>query len=141
MVKRFSIVKLAKAKYDPLKVTEVEPTPRVLIIRTYEDSHQYLVRYPNGFVHRVNEDWVTTKSIFTPEHPEYPHIAKDMPAVFNEFRRNEAYQSALRFAQPNLAMDLEQRVEARNLRLAEQHTLLTPTTPIVTGKQIGRAHV
>jgi hypothetical protein len=95
MIQKYSIVKLIKGKYQQDKVTPEDPAPRVLVIKAYEDSRQYLVRYPNNFVHRVNEDWLTTKSTFTMDHPEYYRIAMEMPAVEQEYRRSEIFRHVL----------------------------------------------
>ena len=127
MIEKFSIIKLMKNKYDTTRVTEQEPTPRVLILRTYEDSRQYLVRYPNGFVQRVNEDWVTTMSIFTMDHVEYARIAKAMPAIEIEFRKNEVFNTTLTNKQSQLAMDLTQRIEAKH-RAYQEHNQAVPFT-------------
>lgn len=131
MIEKFSIVKLVKSKYTAEKVTEQDPTPRVLIIRAYEDTKQYLVRYPNGYVHRVNEDWLTIKSTFTPTHLEYPRIAKTMPAVEMEYRRNEIYATVLHNLQPQLAMDLTQRIEAKHRAIQERNQAPAFTMPTV----------
>ena len=121
MAEKYSIVKLVKSKYNQEKITEQDPTPRVLVLRVYEDTRQYLVRYPNGFVHRVNADWLTTKSTFDMDHPEYPRIARDMRAVEMEYRRNEIYKMVLNSKQPHLAVDLDQRIEAKHRASQERN--------------------
>ena len=134
MVEKYSIVKLVKNKYNQEKITEQDPTPRVLIIRAYEDTKQYLVRYPNGYVHRVNEDWLTIKSTFTPTHLEYPRIAKTMLAVEMEYRRNKIYATVLHNLQPQLAIDLTQRIEAKHRAIQERNqapAFTMPTVPAV----------
>ena len=114
MIDHYSIVKLMKSKYNPAHVTEADPSPRVLIIRGYVDSRQYLVKYPDGFIHRVNEEWITNKSIFSIDHPEYTRLARTMPVIEKEFRRNERFQSYLTLKQPAFATELQQHIEAKH---------------------------
>lgn len=127
MIERFSIVKLVKNKYDADKVTEADPNPRVLVIRVYDDSRQYLVRYPSGYVHRVNEDWLTTKSIFEPDHPKYPTVANESYAIYQEYRKNTVYQEFLTERYPALAYDLQQKVEAKH-RAYQARAQVAPVT-------------
>lgn len=135
MIQQFAVVKLFKAKYNPEHVTINDLTPRVLILRTYTDSNQYLVRYPDGFIHRVNADWITTKSVFEPGHVEYVQLAKTMPAVEKEFRRSEVYRDFLYNTHPIFAHDLQQIIEAKNRIKAERNA----APPFTMKQELDRA--
>lgn len=127
MIAVYSIIKLSKPKYDPEHVTKADPNPRLLVLRAYKDSMQYLVRYPDNFIHRVNADMVLQKSTFEPDHPKYVTIAKDMRAVEVEFRKNDRYRSHIKRIYPNFATELQQTIDAKHRAYQERQATPAPT--------------
>ena len=130
MINKFSIVKLTKSKYAAEHVTVDDPTPRLLIIRAYSDSRQYLVRYPDSHIHRVNHDDILTKGTFELDHPSYVSIAKDMRAVEIEYRKNEAYHTVIDNRLPQLGLELTQRIEAKHRAYQERQQAPAFTVPV-----------
>ena len=123
----YSIIKLSKPKYDPEHVTKADPNPRLLVLRVYKDSMQYLVRYPDSFIHRVNADAVLQKTTFEPDHPKYVTVARDMRAVEVEFRKNERYQYHIKRTCPNFATELQQTIDAKHKAYQERQAIPAPT--------------
>jgi hypothetical protein len=105
---------LKKANYNAEHVTKADETPRLLIIRVWDKTNQYIVRYPDGQAERVNADWLRVNSIYEPDHPSYRAVADKMPAFEYEFRRSETFKDYLYNVQPALAQDLQQLIEAKN---------------------------
>ena len=132
MIAVYSIIKLSKPKYDPEHITKANPNPRLLVLRVYEDSEQYLVRYPDSFIHRVNADAVIQRSIFEPDHPKYVTLARSMRAVEVEFRKNERYQRHIKRAYPGFATELQQTIDAKHRAYQERRSTPAPTIAEIT---------
>lgn len=115
MLKNYSIIMLLKSKYNQEHVTKADETPRLLIIRLKYEAGQYIVRYPDGFAERVNADWLRANATYETDHPSYRAVASRMPAFEYEFRRSEVFRNFLYEAQPVLAHDIQQLIEAKNL--------------------------
>jgi hypothetical protein len=122
-IETYSIVKLHKNKYDKNYlqecydrkcIPETDTMPRLLVIGSYTDNAECKVRYPNGAIQRVDYQDITGKSIFTKDHPDYPKLIKDMYAAVIEFNKGTPLKAFLTDLFPQVAMDIEQRLEHRN---------------------------
>lgn len=129
-IETFSIVKLHRNKYALDQLKE-DIAPRLLVIKTHTDTAQCMVRYPNGFIQRVDYQDITTKSIFTHDHKDYPKLLLDMYAAQIEWNKNQTFRAYLEQRLPSTAIELAQIVEARNQQYAERHAQPTLTAPIV----------
>lgn len=121
MIANYSIIKLTKNRYDSAHTTPSDPTPRLLVIKVYDVPNQYLVRYPDNHVTRVNHDWVLTKGTFELDHISYITHATTMRAVTTEFRKNEIYSNIIRSIYPTFAIELNQFIVARQQAYAERN--------------------
>ena len=114
MLSNYSIVMLKKDKYVQKELPIGDFNPRLLIIRVITTSKQYIVRYPNGFTDRINEDWLRGNGIYEVDHPTYPtHIVK-MAAAEEEYKRNEPFRNYLTTMLPNASTVIMQNIEAKN---------------------------
>lgn len=120
MLSNYSIIMLKKDKYNPRQLPDNDSNPRLLVIRVISSANQYIVRYPNGYTDRVNEDWLRGNGMYEPDHASYATIAATMPAVEQEFRRNEPFQKFLENKLPKLYSQVSQAIEAKNHMKQEQ---------------------
>lgn len=132
IVETFSIVKLFKNKYHMTQVasTKTADLPRLLVIKTFSDTAQCMVRYPSGYIQRVEYQDVTTKATFTKEHVKYSSLLLEMYAAQIEWNKNHTFRAYLEQHLPDLATNLSQKVEARNKRWEEENKSKTLTVPI-----------
>lgn len=129
-IETFSIVKLHKNKYDQEQLKE-DKVPRLLVLKTHTDTAQCMVRYMNGFIQRVDYQDITTKSIFTYDHKDYPKMLIDMYQAQIEWNKNQTFRAYLEQRLPKTAIELAQIVEARNQQYAERHAQPVLSAPIV----------
>lgn len=132
IIETFSIVKLFKNKYymTQLKSTKTSDLPRLLVIKTFLDTAQCMVRYPSGYIQRVEYQDITTKATFTKEHVNYGSMLLEMYAAQIEWNKNHTFRAYLEQHLPVLATNLSQKVEARNKRWEEENKSKTLTAPI-----------
>lgn len=126
----YSIVKLHRNKYDKDQLKD-DPAPRLLVLKSYMDTAQCSVRYPNGYIQRVEYQDITEKSIFTSEHKDYPKMLLDLYAAQIEWNKNQTFRAYLEQKLPKTAIELAQIVEARNQQYAERHKQPTLSAPIM----------
>ena len=117
IVEVFSIVKLYKPKYNSGMVKERDgATPRLLVLRTHQDTQQCTVRYPNGYIQRVPYSDITERSTFTKDHISYPKILSEMYAAQIELDNNPMFRTFLEHNFPKECAELSQKVYARHQR-------------------------
>lgn len=133
LIENFSVVKLTRPTYIKEQIEDCKETaPRVLVIKTFPDTAQCQVRYPNGFIHRVDYQNIIVRCVFDKTHPTYPKLILDMYSAVIEYNKNHTFRAFLEQHHPATAIELAQKVAVRNERWAKENPSSTIATKVET---------